>query len=98
LVNNKKVIQRIIVDITDRKRIEEALALAETRYHQLFESAKEGIFYIDSVTGIITDINPFLKKLLVHPKEEFVQRPIWEMNFLKNIISNKDKFKQTRFN
>jgi two-component system CheB/CheR fusion protein len=96
LMNNKKVIQCIIRDITDRKRIEEALAFAETRYHQLFESAKEGIFYIDSVTGIITDINPFLTKLLGHPKEEFVKKPICEINFLKNVISNKDKFKQLK--
>ena len=96
LVNNKKVIQCIIRDITERKRIEEALAVAETRYHHLFESAKEGIFYIDSMTGKITDINPFLTQLLGHPKEAFVKKPIWELKFLKNIVSDKDKFKELK--
>ncbi|CAM3066059.1 CheR family methyltransferase [Flavobacterium frigoris] len=96
LVNNKKVIQCIIRDITERKQIEEALALVETRYHHLFESAKEGIFYIDALTGKITDVNPFLTQLLGHSKEEFVNKPIWEINFLKNIISNKDMFKELK--
>jgi two-component system CheB/CheR fusion protein len=44
LMNNKKSIQCIIRDITDRKRIEEALTLLRCAII-IFESAKEGIFY-----------------------------------------------------
>jgi two-component system CheB/CheR fusion protein len=96
LMNNKKVIQCIIRDITDRKRIEEALTFAEIRYHHLFESVKEGIFFVDAMTGKITDINPFLMQLLGYPKAEFVKKPIWDLNFLNNIITNKDAFKELK--
>jgi two-component system CheB/CheR fusion protein len=39
-MNNKKVIQCIIRDITDRKRIEEALTFAEMRYHHLLNQKR----------------------------------------------------------
>jgi hypothetical protein len=48
-VNNKKGFN-VTIRYTERKRIEEALVLAET-LSSSFESAKEGIFYIDSLTG-----------------------------------------------
>jgi two-component system CheB/CheR fusion protein len=96
LVNNKKVIECIIRDITDRKRIEEALTFAELRYHHLFESAEEGIFFIDAATGKITDVNPFLIQLLGHPKIEFAKNPIWKINFFENIIGSKDKFNELK--
>jgi two-component system CheB/CheR fusion protein len=96
LVNNKKVIECIIRDITDRKRTEEALSFSEARYHHLFESAKEGIFFIDAITGKITDVNPFLIQLLGHPKKEFAKKPVWEIKFFKNIIASKDKFDELK--
>lgn len=96
LVNGKKVVQCIIRDISDRKKIEDALAISESRYHHLFESAKDGIFFLDAETGKIIDVNPFLIKLLGYPKEEFVEKEIWKINFLKNVIGNKDQFDELK--
>src|SRR3990170_5547560 len=51
-------------DITERKRIEDALKASEVRYRRLFETAQEGILLLDADTGRITDANPFLQDLL----------------------------------
>jgi two-component system CheB/CheR fusion protein len=92
LVNDSKLVQCIIRDISDRKAVEEALAFYEIRYHHLFESAKDSIFFLDQETGKITDLNVSLINLLGCPKEECIEKPIWEMNFFKNIIKSKDQF------
>ncbi|TRX16307.1 chemotaxis protein CheB [Flavobacterium franklandianum] len=64
----------------------------ETQYRHLFESAKDGILMLDADTGKITDVNPFLIKLLGYSKEEFLEKAIWEIGFLKDIIANKENF------
>jgi two-component system CheB/CheR fusion protein len=92
LVNDSKIIQCIIRDISDRKAVEEALAFYEIRYHNIFESAKDGIFFLDQETGIITDLNLSLINLLGCPKEACTEKPIWEINFFKNIINSEDQF------
>jgi two-component system CheB/CheR fusion protein len=79
-------------DISDRKAVEEALALYEIRYHNLFESAKDGIFFLDQETGIITDINLLLINLLGCSKETCTEKPIWEISFFKNIVNSKAQF------
>lgn len=70
----------------------DALSISEIRYRRLFESAKEGILILDAVTGKILDVNPFLVELLGYSKEEFLERAIWEIGLLKDIVANKDKF------
>lgn len=87
-------------DITKFKKLEielkeanESLQISkETRYRRLFESAKDGILMLDAKTGKITDVNPFLIGLLGYSQEEFVEKAIWEIGFLKDIVANKDKF------
>lgn len=87
-------------DITKAKKLEielkeanESLQLnRETHYRHLFESAKDGILMLDEETGRITDVNPFLIELLGYSKEEFLEKAIWEIGFLKDIIANKEKF------
>lgn len=87
-------------DITKAKKLEielkeanESLQLnRETHYRHLFESAKDGILMLDAETGKITDVNPFLIELLGYSKEEFLEKAIWEIGFLKDIVANKEKF------
>ena len=70
------------------------LEASERRYRSLFESAKDGIIILDAETGMITDVNPFLIEMLDFSKDEFLDKAIWEIGFLKDIISNLDKFSE----
>jgi len=82
----------IFRDITDSKRMKEALAASETRYRRLFESAKDGILILDAETGRIMNVNPFLVELLGHPEEEILGKAIWEIGTFKDICANQDNF------
>jgi PAS domain S-box-containing protein len=88
----KYIVATIAQDFTKRKRTEQALAILETRYRRLFESAKDGILILDAETGYIIDVNPFLIDLLGYSKDQFLEKEIWEIGFFKDIAANKDKF------
>ena len=92
LVNNKKVIQCIIRDISDRVFVQEALVNVETRNKHLFESVKDGILFVDGETGKINAINPFFIDLVGIAKENFIGKEVWSAEFLKNIVVSKDNF------
>jgi two-component system CheB/CheR fusion protein len=94
LVNNKKVVQCIIRDISDRVEAQEALVFSETRYNHLFKSVKDGILFLDPQTGIITALNPFLINLLGLTTENFIGKEIWKIVFFKKIIPDLEKFKE----
>ncbi|MCX6309627.1 MAG: PAS domain-containing protein [Bacteroidia bacterium] len=79
-------------DITHAKMAEFKVALSESRYRLLFESAKDGILILDAETGKIMDVNPFLIELLGYSKEQFIEKAIWQIGFLKDMVANKDKF------
>lgn len=94
LVNDKKVVQCIIRDISDRVEAQEALVFSETRYNHLFKSVKDGILFLDPKTGIITALNPFLIDLLGLTKENFIGKEIWKIASFKKIVPNIEKFKE----
>ncbi len=79
-------------DVTEQKLAEEKVVASETRYRRLFEAARDGILILDAETGMIVDANPFLIDLLGYTRENFLGRAIWDVGFLKDIISNIDKF------
>ncbi|MBA4320412.1 MAG: chemotaxis protein CheB, partial [Flavobacterium sp.] len=78
-VENQKIIQCLVRDITQRKQAEEQLTISETRYRSLFESAKDGILVLDAENGNIVEINPYLIEMLGYSKEELVEKAIWEV-------------------
>ena len=62
------------------------------RYKRLFETAKDGIIILDSKTGKIIDANPFISKLTGYSFKELIDKFIWDIGFVKDIIANKDHF------
>jgi PAS domain S-box-containing protein len=71
---------------------EEVLSDSEVRYRRIFESANDGILILDSSLGKIVDVNPYLIALLGYSKDSFMEKEIWEIEFLKDFVGNYDKF------
>lgn len=79
--------------LNNEKEIDSKLLVSEERYRRLFETARDGILLLDSQTGEITDVNPFLIQLLDYSKEEFLGKKLWEVGAFKNIQASKETFK-----
>jgi diguanylate cyclase (GGDEF)-like protein/PAS domain S-box-containing protein len=65
---------------------------SELRYRRLFEAAQDGILILDAETGSITDVNPFLIKMLGYSREEFIQKKLWEVGAFKDVEASKEAF------
>ena len=68
---------------------EQAISASELSYRRLFEAAKDGILILDVDTGRISDVNPFLIKLLGYAHSEMVGKTVGELSPFKDIESNK---------
>lgn len=80
------------VNISDAKIVKDQLAISEMRYRTLFETAKEGILILDGSTGKIKNVNPFLIELLGYPEEKLLEKQIWDIGSLKDVVANKENF------
>ena len=78
----------------ERKRAEAALRASEARYRRLFETAQDGILILDGYSGLITDVNPFLIRLLDYPREEFIGKTLWDIGPFKQIQEAKRAFRE----
>lgn len=82
-----------VVELYIKKvQTEEALSKSEIRYRRLFESTNDGILILDGELGKIIDVNPYLIALLGYSKDSFMEKEIWEIEFLKDFVGNHDKF------
>jgi PAS domain S-box-containing protein len=59
-------------EITERKRIEQALKESEEKYRKLFDGAMDAIFVADAETGIIVDCNHAATELIGRAKSEII--------------------------
>jgi len=66
----------------------------EIRYRRLFETATDGILLLDAETGEITDVNPFMVKLLGYSQDEFLGKKLWDVGPFKDIEASKAAFRE----
>ena len=65
-------------DITERKRVEEALRENEGKYRDLVESISDVVYAIDS-SGMLTYISPVVKNTLGYEPDELIGRQFLEL-------------------
>ncbi len=80
IIQDKKYINCIIHDITQRKEIEERLITSESRYRNLFHNNYAVQLIIDTETGEIFDANYAACTFYGHPLAELKQKKLWELN------------------
>ena len=85
--------EKLRLKAKQQNKIETKLKESEVRYRRLFETGHDGILILNSQTGQITDVNPFLEKLLGYSKSEFLNKKLWEVGAFKNIKASREAFK-----
>jgi len=68
----------IIIDITDRKKIEQELQTSEKKYRQIFENGQTP-YYEASLDGILLEVSPSVEKYLKYKREELLGRTILDL-------------------
>jgi PAS domain S-box-containing protein len=78
-----------IMDITDRKRAEEALKTAETTYRNIFRNSQIGLFRTDMNTGLILDANNAVAQFIGYKdRNELLAEPF---NIAERYVDLKDR-------
>ncbi len=79
-----------IVDVTERKRAEEALAAETTRRRVLFEQSPDGIVVIDPPTARFLEFNAAAHRQLGYTREEFARLSIFEVEAVETAAQTKE--------
>lgn len=87
---------KIARDITEELRRQKALAASEVWHRRLFESAKDGILLLDGETGAVVDVNPSLAELLGRSRKDFLERKVFELGFLGDVLARQGNFDELR--
>lgn len=74
-VSGEDVIEGVLIDITERKKAEQALSESEQRYRSLVEQASDGILVAD-FQGDIIEVNTALCVMFGYTKEEVLLKKI----------------------
>ncbi|MGA7616503.1 MAG: PAS domain S-box protein [Thermoanaerobaculia bacterium] len=83
-------------DISERREAEDALVTSETRYRRLFEAARDGVLIVDYESGMIVDVNPYLVQLMGFTRDDFLQKKLWDLGFLKDVLANEANFAELK--
>ena len=83
-VLDQNIISGMIMDISERKRAEEAMRESEERYSSLFKNNHSVMLLIDPESGDIVDANPAACSFYGSSREELTSKKITDINMLSN--------------
>lgn len=81
-IGGRNMLQMVIRDISDRKRIERALIESEERFRQMAENIQEVFFLLDVATEKVLYLSPLARTFLGLPVSELAARP---MSFIEGM-------------
>jgi PAS domain S-box-containing protein len=71
-----------------------AVQKSELRYRRLFEASQDGILILDAGSGHITDVNPFLIKLLGNTRRNILGKKLWEIGLFQDMEKSRNAFRE----
>ncbi len=103
-IREEGVVRVYGLDITDRKRAEDALRDSEERYRNLIETASEGIWIVDTQARTIF-VNRAMAEMLGYGPEEMIGRPAYDfmdeearalarVNLQRRLEGHRDRYEQ----
>ncbi|MGE5173674.1 MAG: PAS domain S-box protein [Betaproteobacteria bacterium] len=92
--SGKDLFHSIWRDVTESKRVHEALEESEQRYRALFEGSPDAIFIADPETGTILDANPAASRLVARRREEIIGLHQSELHPPRNDKLSRENFQQ----
>ncbi|MEI6387832.1 MAG: PAS domain S-box protein [Spirochaetota bacterium] len=93
-VDDRKVIQCNIRDISARKKSESALKESEGKFHAMFEQAAMGVALLDSKSGSFVRINKKYCDLIGYTMDEMQGKTFMDITYPPDIPMNSDKISQ----
>jgi PAS domain S-box-containing protein len=75
-IGGKRMLQVVIRDISERKRIERALIESEERFRQMAENIQEVFFLLDCAQEKVLYLSPLAKTILGVPVSDMASRPM----------------------
>jgi PAS domain S-box-containing protein len=85
-----------LMDITEKKLAEEALAESEDRYRAVFDQARDGIVLMDFDTGSIVNCNTEFERQTGRKLEKLRTMKIWDIRPQDHVETAKMKFSELR--
>jgi diguanylate cyclase (GGDEF)-like protein/PAS domain S-box-containing protein len=97
---NRTGIRHVMKTLTSKVKMDndQQIRTSELRYRRLFEAAQDGILILNAQTGAITDVNPFLIKMLGYSRAEFVEKKLWEVGAFRDIEASQEAFEALQKN
>jgi PAS domain S-box-containing protein len=80
IIGGREYLLESFIDITKRKRAEEALRESENKYRKIFENVQD-VFYQADNEGNIIDISPSIERYSGYPREELIGKPVGAVYF-----------------